>query len=196
MSSRGRILIYDYREGCVIDAETGEVVERIYDYSPPSRDVEKCGDEKRSSPRRAQVVSRKYYRNRSLYAKAKRLERKGFVVDYSKLFSVGFKWSLKRPSSLKLEQFFKELGLLPELEEIIREISREAPHLLTRSRRAQLLIAYVLRELRAGRTPSYSEFKDIVSDGLFRKAVRIANRLLYKTTNSNRGVHLAEAGTG
>jgi hypothetical protein len=28
--------------------------------------------------------------------------------------------------------------------------------------------------------PSYSEFKDIVSDGLFRKAVRIANRLLYK----------------
>jgi len=38
VSSRGRILIYDYREGCVIDAETGEVVERIYDYSPPSRD--------------------------------------------------------------------------------------------------------------------------------------------------------------
>ena len=195
MSSRNRVLIYDYREGCVVDAETGEVVERIYDYSPPSRDVEKCG-EKSGSPRRAQVVSRKYYRDRSLYSKAKRLERKGFVVDYSKLFSVGFKWSLKRPSSLKLEQFFRELGLLPELEEIIREIGKAAPHLLTRSRRAQLLIAYVLRELRAGRTPSYSEFKDIVSDGLFRKAVRIASRLLYKTPNSNRGVHLAEAGTG
>ena len=195
MSSRNRVLIYDYREGCVVDAETGEVVERIYDYSPPSRDVEKCG-EKSGSPRRAQVVSRKYYRDRSLYSKAKRLERKGFVVDYSKLFSVGFKWSLKRPSSLKLEQFFRELGLLPELEEIIREIGKAAPHLLTRSRRAQLLIAYVLRELRAGRTPSYSEFKDIVSDGLFRKAVRIANSLLYKATNSNRGVHLAEAGTG
>jgi len=195
VSSRNRVLIYDYEEGCVVDAETGEVVERIYDYSPPSRDVEKCG-EKSGSPRRAQVVSRKYYRNRGLYAKARRLERKGFVVDYSRLFSVGFKWSLKRPSSIKLEQFFRELGLLPELEEIIGEIGREAPHLLTRSRRAQLLVAYVLRELRAGRTPSYSEFKDIVSDGLFRKAVRIASRLLYKAPSSGRGVHLAEAGTG
>ncbi|MEM0235271.1 hypothetical protein [Thermofilum sp.] len=28
-------LIYDYTEGYVIDAETGEVVDRIYDYSPP-----------------------------------------------------------------------------------------------------------------------------------------------------------------
>jgi hypothetical protein len=96
VSSRGRILIYDYREGCVIDAETGEVVERIYDYSPPSRDSESC-EGKRGSQRGVQVVSRRYYRNRSLYAKAKRLERKGFVVDYSRLFSVGFKWSLKRP---------------------------------------------------------------------------------------------------
>jgi len=195
VSIRNRVLIYDYEEGCVVDAETGEVVERIYDYSPPSRDTESCGDGKRGSQRRAQIVSKRYYRNRGLYAKARRLERKGFVVDYSRLFSVGFKWSLKRPSSLRLEQFFRELGLLPELEEIIGEIAREAPHLLTRSRRAQLLVAYVLRELRAGRMPSYSEFKDIVSDGLFRKAVRIANRLLYKT-NSNRGVRLAEAGTG
>jgi hypothetical protein len=141
VSSRGRVLIYDYEEGYVVDAETGEVVERIYDYSPPSGDMELC-EGKRGS-RRAQVVSRRYYRNRSLYAKAKRLERKGFVIDYSRLFSVGFKWSLKRPSSIKLEQFFRELGLLPELEEIIGEIGREAPHLLTRSRRAQLLIAYV-----------------------------------------------------
>jgi len=30
-------LVYDYSEGYVIDAETGEVVDRIYDYSPPRR---------------------------------------------------------------------------------------------------------------------------------------------------------------
>jgi hypothetical protein len=40
------------------------------------------------------VVTRKYYRNRSLYAKARRLEKKRFVVDYSKLFSIGFKQCL------------------------------------------------------------------------------------------------------
>ena len=196
MSSKGRILIYDYREGYVIDATTGEVVDRVYDYSPTGVCSENCGGAGRPSrnSRAAQPVSYEYYRDRELYKKAKRLENLGFVVDYSTLFSVGFKKALQKESSVRVEWAFKETGLLPELEGILREIEVKAPHVLTRSRRSLLVIAYAIRELRAGRVPSYSEspVRGLVREALFRRALGIALRL-YKELDNTGGGAVAEA---
>jgi hypothetical protein len=191
VSSRDRILIYDYQEGYVIDAETGEVVERIYDYSPPSRgDACSRGAERDARQRREFKSSYERYKEHCrVYREARRLEERGFVVDYSRLFTVGFKNSLRKRMSVAVEQRFRELGLLPELEEILEEIGEKAPHVLARSRRAQLLIAYALRELRAGRRPSYSQspVKDLVHESLFRTALKIAQRL-YKALHSGERV--------
>jgi len=178
VSSR-RALIYDYQEGYVIDAETGEVVDRIYDCSPPRSRGEAAGAQSDSSRLVHKPVSQRYYRERRLYSKARRLEERGYVVDYARLFTVGFKRSLKRSTSVLVEQRFRELGILGELEAIIKEIEDKAPHILARTRAAQLLIAYALRELRAKRWPSYSlsPVRDVVNDSLFRTAVKIALRL-------------------
>jgi len=196
VSSKGRILIYDYREGYVIDATTGEVVDRVYDYSPAGGCPEDRGDAGRLSrnSRVTQPVSYEYYKNRVLYEKAMRLENLGFVVDYDRLFTIGFKKALRKESSVRVEWAFKETGLLPELEGILREIEVKAPHVLTRSRRSLLVIAYAIRELRAGRTPSYSEspVRGLVREGLFRRALGIALRL-YKELDSTGGGAVAEA---
>jgi hypothetical protein len=195
VSSRGRILIYDYEEGYVIDATTGEVVDRIYDYSPTGICPGGCGDTRR--PRRNNQVtppaSHEYYRNRRLYEKVRRLEDSGFVVDYNRLFSVGFKRVLQKQSSIRVEGVFRERGLLPELEGILREIELKAPHVLARSRRSLLVIAYAIRELRAGRVPSYSKspVRGLVREGLFRRALGIALRL-YKELDNNGGGAVAE----
>ena len=192
MSSNSRILVYDYQEGYVIDAETGEVVDRIYDCSPPRSREEVAGAQLSNGSRLVRLpVSQKYYRERRLYSKARRLEERGYVVDYARLFSVGFKRSLKRESSVKLEQYFRELGILDELVQVLREIESTAPHVLARSWRAQLLIAYAVRELRAGRRPRYAVVKGVVHDSLFRKAVEVAKQLLYNTPTSSRGLVLA-----
>ncbi len=194
MSSRGRILIYDYEEGYVIDATTGEVVDRIYDYSPTGICPGGCGDAGRPSRnKQAKPVSYEYYRNMELYKKATRLENLGFVVDYERIFTIGFKKALQKESSIRVEWAFKEMGLLPELEGILREIELKAPHVLTRSRRSLLVIAYAIRELRAGRVPSYSEspVRGLVREGLFRRALGIALRL-YKELDNNGGGAVAE----
>jgi hypothetical protein len=77
--SRSRILTYDYREGYVVNSETDKVVERVFDYSPPGRST-KSYEEPRGSQRGVQVVSKRYYRDRNLYAKARRLERGGLSL--------------------------------------------------------------------------------------------------------------------
>ena len=194
MSNKGRILIYDYREGYVIDATTGEVVDRIYDYSQTGICPGSCGDAGRPSrSKQAKPVPYEYYRDRELYKKATRLENLGFVVDYSTLFSVGFKRALQKESSIRVEWAFKEMGLLPELEGILKEIEVKAPHVLTRSRRSLLVIAYAIRELRAGRRPSYSKspVRGLVREGLFRRALRVALRL-YKELDNTGGGAVAE----
>jgi hypothetical protein len=199
VSSRGRVLVYDYQEGYVIDAETGEVVDRIYDYSPPSRGADTCPSVERDARQRREFKSsyERYKEHYRVYREARRLEERGFVVDYSRLFTVGFKNSLRRRTSVAVEQRFRELGLLDELNKIIEEIGERAPHVLARSRRAQLLIAYALRELRAGRRPSYSQcpVKDLVHESLFRATLKVAQRL-YKALYSGGGERVAEAPTG
>jgi hypothetical protein len=200
VSSRGRVLVYDYQEGYVIDAETGEVVDRIFDYSPPSRGADTCSRSVERDARQRREFKSSYERYKEhyrVYREARRLEERGFVVDYSRLFTVGFKNSLRRRASVAVEQRFRELGLLPELEEILEEVGERAPHVLARSRRAQLLIAYALRELRAGRWPSYSQspVKDLVHESLFRTALKIAQGL-YKALYSGGGERVAEASTG
>jgi hypothetical protein len=199
VSSRGRVLVYDYQEGYVIDAETGEVVDRIYDYSPPSRGAECSKSIERDAHQRREFKSsyERYKEHYRVYREARRLEERGFVVDYSRLFTVGFKNSLRRRTSVAVEQRFRELGLLDELNKIIEEIGEKAPHVLARSRRAQLLIAYALRELRAGRRPSYSQspVKDLIHESLFRATLKIAQRL-YNALYSGGGERVAEAPTG
>ena len=172
--------IYDYCEGYVIDAETGEVVDRIFDYSPPAHSTDHNTERplNYNNNRLVHPALRGYYKNRRLYAKARRLEERGFVVDYSRLFDVGFKRSVLHEKSVKAEIFFNHAGLLAELEGIIREISERAPYLLARSRRGQLALAYVIKKMREGEKPRYRELRGIVSENAFRRALRAAEKLL------------------
>lgn len=191
------IYIYDYCEGYVIDASTGEVVDRIFDYSPQGYVSE--GESVNRFVRRS-CLGRRSVKLR-LYRKAKRFEERGFVVDYSRLFSSGFKRSVLHEKSVKAEVFFNHTGLLGELEEVLREVGEKAPQLLTRSRRSQLVLAYVIRELKAGRKPRYRDVKGLVGDTTFRKILMVAqkylerngglvNRVFENTTSMGRGVEL------
>jgi len=177
--SRQPVYVYEYSEGYVINSSTGEVVDRIFDYSPQAHhSIDHCADRSLNHSRLIHPVLRGYHKNRRLYARARRLEEKGFVVDYNKLFDIGFKKSVLHEKSVKAERLFNHLGLLTELEEIIGEVSKRAPHLLARSRRGQLALAYVIRELRTSRRPRYSELRGIVSESAFRNILRIAEEYL------------------
>ena len=76
------------------------MVDRVYDYSPRQCSSDLDQGVARGSERRS-PVSRGYRRMSALYRAARRLEERGYVVDYARLFSVGFKRSLKRESSVK-----------------------------------------------------------------------------------------------
>ncbi len=81
MSIERGYLIWDYERGEVIDASTGEVVDRIFYYGPPRPRAE---EEKPRRPRYS--GGRRDWVRYRLYRRGLELETRGYLVDYDKLF--------------------------------------------------------------------------------------------------------------
>ena len=97
-------LVWDYRDGFVVDAETGVVVDRIYDYSPPPRyeqeiaaEIERQRLVERRKPRRLRRD-----RRRRWYSIVFRMEqRTGATIDYTRVSGNSSVRSMYRQSTLE-----------------------------------------------------------------------------------------------
>ncbi|MEM2025036.1 MAG: hypothetical protein QXW94_01945 [Desulfurococcaceae archaeon] len=160
-----RKLVYDYAEGYVIDAETGEVVERIYDCSPPK--IARSGAFERRG-KRAGKPKAKLRRLVERYRELANYEARGYLVDYEKVFSERMIKSLKHERSAKAERFFAEKGLLDKLASIVEELDARG-FTSGMTLRGRLVLAYALYALSRGEIPEYSELGEVVSESTFRR---------------------------
>lgn len=177
-----RQLIYDYKEGYVIDAETGEVVDRIYDYSPSmmtqyEREIEPESDRIKYRPWRLKKLI-ETYRKIVIY------EERGYIVDYEKLVHNKMINALKHEKSLKAEKYFAEKGILDKLKRTIEELDERG---LTSGMtiRGRLVLAYILYKLSHGEIPEYQELRKIVSDSTIRRIKKKLKKFLNVEESGN-----------
>ncbi|MEM1696400.1 MAG: hypothetical protein QXQ90_07370 [Desulfurococcaceae archaeon] len=170
-----RQLVYDYSEGYVVDAETGEVVDRIYDYSPPRpRSDDSAVVENK---KRVRMPGKGLGRLIKAYRRLVEYEKQGYIVDYEKALSNRMIKTLVHERSVKAEKHFAEKGLLNKLAEIVEELDKRGvtSGLTIRGR---LVLAYVVYKLSRGETPRYNEVQGVVSESTFRRIKRRAQRLI------------------
>ncbi|MEM0059290.1 MAG: hypothetical protein QXE10_02555 [Desulfurococcaceae archaeon] len=162
-------LIYDYTEGYVIDAETGEVVDRIFDYSQPRprSDDSTVAENKK----RARMPGKGLGKLIKAYRRLVEYERQGYIVDYEKALLNRMIKTLKHERSMKAEKHFAEKGLLDTLLKIVEELDARG---MTSgmSLRGRLAFAYIVYKLARGETPRYSDVRDIVSESTYRRIKR------------------------
>lgn len=166
-----RRLVYDYSEGYVIDAETGEVVDRIFDYSPPRRTQE---DRVELEHKKIKYTpGKKLRRLVEAYQRLIIYEEQGYIVDYERLVHDKMIKTLKHERSARAEKYFAEKGVLDKLMKTVIELDERG---LTSGMtlRGRLVLAYILYKMSRGETPEYGELKKIVSDTTIR---RIKQRL-------------------
>lgn len=176
--AEARVLVYDYAEGYVVDARTGEVVDRIYDYSPPRGDQRPEVAKDRFAGRRPGERLKRLY---EAYRRFVYLEERGFVVEFEKLLSCERRVkTLKHERSIRAERYFAELGLLDTLAKIVEELDAKG-YTSGMTLRGRLVLAYVLYKLSRGETPRYSELRGVVSESTFRKIKARARVLAPKT---------------
>ncbi|MEM1930275.1 MAG: hypothetical protein QXH81_09915, partial [Thermofilaceae archaeon] len=117
-----RQLVYDYSEGYVVDAETGEVVDRIYDYSPPRPRSDNVAVENKRT--RAAMPGKGLGKLIEAYRRLVEYEKQGYIVDYERALSNRMIKALKHERSVKAEKHFAEKGLLNKLAEIVEELDK------------------------------------------------------------------------
>jgi len=140
--------VWDYREGIVVCMDNGEVIGRIYDYSPP-RTRE---DEQQLQPHlwhRPKKVVHGYKKRMSIYMKLLRYERSlgnDYVVDEEKFFEA----HLNGKNQVRTIKHIRSLGIVltDEDEELIRIgeefVFKKAPHLLARSERGRKALSFLV----------------------------------------------------
>ncbi|MEM0235981.1 hypothetical protein [Thermofilum sp.] len=159
-------LVYEYSEGYVVDAETGEVVDRIYDYSPPRprSDDSAVAENKK----RVRVPGKGLGKLIKAYRRLVEYEKQGYIVDYEKALSNRMIKTLKHERSMKAEKYFAEKGLLDKLSKIVEDLDARGVT-SGMSFRGRLAFAYIVYKLARGETPKYSDVRGIVSESTFRR---------------------------
>ena len=144
-------LVWDYARGEIICTLTGEVVDRIIDYSR----VNKYYNENRHNIRRVNIDAvkkhEKYLRTHRcylrIYNKALNLvkNKPWLNVDFDKLFKLGkFVETLESENTRRALENMRSLGLLNKLEQILNIVSEIDPTTTSRTKRARLALAYML----------------------------------------------------
>ena len=184
-------LIWDYRAGYVICRDTGEVVDRIYDYGPvyeKPETIERRRVEQRRRKRRNRSIDDVRSRLRrylGLLRLAKSITSRGYViVDYNKLLeSSKFVFTVYSRRSLKALEWFKAKHLLPVLDKIIDVVSDLEPRAMARTVRGRYILAYIVYEMIQGRDLSYRQLdglRHLISFNSFKKLRREARKIVMK----------------
>ena len=189
-------LVWDYTRGEVVCMDTGEVVDRIYDYGPvhvgeEAREWARVEERKRlrrygyradRELRRLKHRLRKHYR---LLRLARSITSRGYMVDEERLLRQGrFVLTVYSRKSIEVLDWFEKKGLRPVLDRIIGVLGEVEPLAINRSIRGRYLLSYIVYELLRGRyTFSYRDLdglKPLVSETTFNRLLRIARSIINK----------------
>jgi len=181
-------LVWDYERGEIVCTLTGEVVDRIYDYSPvyeKQETIERIELNLRNRPRR-NPIEKKYSRDYHIYMRARnRIKNKPWLsIDYDKLFKTRrFIRTITSYSTLKALDNIERLGLREKLEEILGVIEAIEPSALARTERARNALAYILLNIiEYSRPPDPRQTIEIfqISITTYRRLERVAKRIYSK----------------
>ncbi|MEM4564900.1 MAG: hypothetical protein QXS73_06070 [Desulfurococcaceae archaeon] len=175
-----KALIYDYENGYIVDQGTGEVVGVIYDYDIPSHGEwveEQVVREDRAVEEEFNRRSRRLHKLRRAYVEYRRYEERGFIVDWSKVFSGERVKTLTRRISLRAQELFKEMGLLKELEEVVKALDEEG-YTSGLSKRSRLVLAYIIYKMMRGEKPVYRDVKNVVANSRWYALMKKAKRVM------------------
>lgn len=178
--------VWDYDNGFVICVDTGEVIDRIYDYSNRGIDVEETRN-------RAEVLkvrrsySRKYRDYLALERLAKRLT-KGkpwLKIDYVKLYEQGK--LIKTITSLRSARAVDKVingGIYAVLDKVLKVIEDIEPAALARTDRARYALAYIVYLKTLGKCVDLLKLAEMfnVSQTTIRRLEEIANRVYSKAS--------------
>jgi len=177
--------VWDYREGVVVCMDNGEVIGRIYDYSPP-RTRE---DEQQSQPHlrhRPKKVVHGYLRRLKAYMKLLRYEKSlgdGYVVDEEKLFEA----YMNGENQVRTIKHIRSLGIIltDKDEELIRIgeefVSKKAPHLLARSERGRKALSFLVGCILVNRKmpkPKQVTMKFNISWTTYKRLTKLINKIM------------------
>ncbi len=181
-------LIWDYERGEVICSSTGEVVDKIYDYTPhPLHEkievIEQRQKLVRTRPKR-NPVEKKYRKHLLFYNKASRIieSKPWLTVDYDKLFKIGrFIKTLSSHSTNKALRNIEEKGIRRDLDKVIEIIKEVEPAAVSRTERAKYALAYIVLKLAlTSNPPEVAEVTRLfnISTTTYRRLERLAKRII------------------
>ncbi len=178
--------VWDYSSGFVICVDTGEVIDRIYDYRNREASVEEaCSRIKLLKVRRG--YSRKYRNYLALERRAKRLTKgKPWLrVDYVKLYEQGK--LIKTITSLKSANALGKVingGIHVVLDKVLKIIEDVEPAALARTERAKYALAYIVYLKALGKCMDLLELAEMfnVSQTTIKRLEEIANRVYSKAS--------------
>lgn len=179
-SNMSKTIVYDYENGYIIDQDTGEVIGVIYDYDIPLRSEWVEEQAVRRDKAVEEAFSRRSKRLRklcSIYREYRRYEERGFIVDWSKVFSGERVKTITRRTSLRAQELFKEMGLLNKLEEIVKALDEEG-YTSGLSKRSRLVLAYIIYKAMLGEKPVHRDLKSVVTESRWYALLKKARRIM------------------
>lgn len=178
--------VWDYNNGFVICIDTGEVIDRIYDYSNYRFDTEEAHN-------RVEVLkvkggySRKYHDYLALERRAKRLTKgKPWLrVNYVKLYEQGK--FIKTITSLRSASAVDRVingGIHEVLDKIIKIIEDIEPAALARTERAKYALAYIVYLKTLGKCIDLLKLVEMfnISQTTIKRLEKIADRVYSKVS--------------
>ena len=157
--------VWDYFCGEVVCVDSGEVVDRIYDYGPVYRGSDERDWVRRVDPGRLREfwrLRRRLRRRQVFLRRARFFVERGYEVDYDRLLSnEKFVFTVYSERTVKVLEWFEERGLKPVLDKIIDILKDVEPVALSRTIRGRYLLAYIIYEILSGKDPVYSELGDL-----------------------------------
>lgn len=145
-------LIWDYERGEVICAQTGEVVDRIYDYGPCKVHQDVTEDHRRRNYdeylriRDHERFMRLHRYHLKMYYKAMNMvkNRPWLNINYTKLFAQGkFVRTIESSNTQIAIKNVKEIGLYDILNKIAEALGEIDPMVVSRTERSKLALAYM-----------------------------------------------------
>ncbi len=180
--------VWDYASGFIVCVDTGEVVDRIYDYGGSRAHA--MESRSRMGLLKARTGYSRNYRNYlALERLAKRLT-KGkpwLTVNYVKLYEQGR--LIKTITSLKSTSAVGKVisgGIHVALDKVLEVIEEVEPAALARTERAKYALAYIVYLKALGKCMDFLELAEMfnVSQATIKRLEEIANRVYSKAFKS------------
>jgi len=175
------LIIWDYNTGDVICADTGEIIDRIYDYSPARRREEEPITIPYREARKHRRFIIKYIRDLRKYNEAKKFEEQGFIVDFDKYLN-GEPYSILTRRTIEALKEIEANEQIRRIIEIGKKIVEENPYLtmyMQRTIRVRLALQYIIGSKALGleidRKTIMNTFK--ISNTTYLRLIRIANQI-------------------